>query len=53
MLADCDGIVVVPRAIAADVIGEAEAAMQTENDVRAAILAGVDPRTAYLEHGKF
>ena len=53
VLADCDGIVVIPRAIAGAVIAEAEAAMQTENDVRAAILAGVDPRTAYLEHGKF
>ena len=44
VLADCDGIVVIPRAIAADVIADAEAAMQTEDKVRAAILSGVDPR---------
>ena len=53
VLADCDGIVVIPGAIAADVIVAAEVAMRTEDKVRAAILAGVDPQQAYLEHGKF
>ncbi len=53
VLADCDGIVVVPKAIAAEVIEAATAAMQTEDKVRAAILSGVDPREAYLAHGKF
>jgi regulator of RNase E activity RraA len=53
VLADCDGIVVIPGAIAADVIGAAEAAMRTEDQVRAAILSGVDPQQAYLAHGKF
>jgi len=53
VLADCDGIVVIPGAIAAEVIAAATAAMQTEDKVRAAILSGVDPRQAYLDHGKF
>jgi len=53
VLADCDGIVVVPQAVAAEVIEEATAAMATEDKVRAAILSGVDPQQAYLEHGKF
>ena len=53
MLADCDGIVVIPGAIAAEVIAAAEAAMRTEDKVRAAILSGVDPQQAYLDHGKF
>jgi 4-hydroxy-4-methyl-2-oxoglutarate aldolase len=53
VLADCDGIVVVPASIAADVIAAAEAAMRTEDQVRAAILSGVDPQQAYLDHGKF
>ena len=53
MLADCDGIVVIPGSIASDVIGAAEAAMATEDKVRAAILSGVDPQQAYLDHGKF
>ncbi|MEO6744168.1 MAG: RraA family protein [Caldimonas sp.] len=53
VLADCDGIVVIPGAIAASVIDAATAAMATEDKVRAAILSGVDPRQAYLDHGKF
>ena len=53
VLADCDGIVVIPGAIAASVIDAAIAAMSTEDKVRAAILNGVDPRQAYLDHGKF
>ena len=53
VLADCDGIVVIPQAIAAEVIEEAIAAMATEDKVRAAILSGVDPQQAYLRHGKF
>ena len=53
VIADCDGIVVIPGAIAASVIDAATAAMATEDQVRAAILAGVDPRQAYLDHGKF
>ena len=53
VLADCDGIVVIPRAIAADVVDAAIAAMGTEDKVRAAILSGVDPQQAYLDHGKF
>jgi regulator of RNase E activity RraA len=53
VLADCDGIVVIPEAIAEDVVAEALAAMRTEDKVRAAILAGVDPQQAYLDHGKF
>ena len=42
-----------PGAIAASVIDAATAAMATEDKVRAAILSGVDPRQAYLDHGKF
>jgi len=53
VLADCDGIVVIPNAIAADVVEAAIAAMSTEDKVRAAILSGVDPQQAYLDHGKF
>ena len=53
VLADCDGIVVIPQAIAVEVIEAAGAAMRTEDKVRAAILSGVDPQQAYLDHGKF
>ncbi len=53
MVADRDGIIRVPQAIAEDVITKAEAAIATENKVRTAILSGVDPQEAYLKFGKF
>ena len=36
-----------------NVISIAEEMVTTENAVRLAILKGVDPEEAYLEHGKF
>jgi 4-hydroxy-4-methyl-2-oxoglutarate aldolase len=53
LLADEDGIVVIPQARAVAVVTAAEAAIGTENLIRKAILAGTDPQAAYLEHGKF
>jgi regulator of RNase E activity RraA len=53
VLADCDGIVVIPGTIANEVVAAAEAAIEAEDKVRVAILAGVDPQQAYLDHGKF
>lgn len=53
VLGDRDGIVVIPEAIVEDVVSEVEAVIATENLVRKAILEGVDPKTAYLRHGKF
>ena len=53
IVADRDGAIRVPKALVADVIGRAEAAIATENKVRTAILDGVDPQEAYLRHGKF
>lgn len=53
MLGDRDGLVRIPQAIAEDVVTRAEAAIETENLVRTAILSGVDPQEAYLLHGKF
>lgn len=50
---DRDGMVRVPRAQAEEITAGAEAAMQTENKVRTAILDGVDPQEAYLQFGKF
>ena len=43
----------IPKAIVEDVLAKSEAAIATENKVRTAILAGVDPQKAYLEFGKF
>lgn len=50
---DIDGVIVIPASIAEAVVTRAEEVMNTENLVRKAILAGVDPKTAYLEHGLF
>jgi 4-hydroxy-4-methyl-2-oxoglutarate aldolase len=53
ILADRDGVVVVPAAIAEEVVTRTEEVLQTENLVRKAILQGVDPQEAYLKYGKF
>jgi 4-hydroxy-4-methyl-2-oxoglutarate aldolase len=53
LLGDRDGLVRVPRERIEDVLDQAETAIATENKVRTAILAGMDPQQAYLEHGKF
>lgn len=53
VLADIDGIVMIPTEIAEEVICEVEEVMQAEDKVRSAILTGTDPVDAYLEYGKF
>ena len=53
LIGDMDGVVIVPGAIAEEVIDEVEKTVKTENEVRKAILDGVDPKDAYLRYGKF
>lgn len=53
VVADIDGIVVIPEALAATVVAKIEAVMRQENLVRKAILDGVAPKDAYLRYGKF
>ena len=53
LIADRDGIVVIPAALAEEVVQEAEDVLRTENLVRKAILQGVDPVQAYLQYRKF
>lgn len=53
LLADRDGIVIVPAARVEEVVAAAETAIGTENLIRNAILEGVDPQEAYLKYGKF
>jgi regulator of RNase E activity RraA len=52
-LADRDGIIIIPAEIASEVVQQTEEVLRTENLVRKAILQGVDPVAAYLQHGKF
>ena len=53
VVGDVDGVVVVPWAIALEVLEEAEAIASTEKDVRQAVRNGVTPVDAYEEYGKF
>jgi len=53
VIGDCDGVVVIPAAIAEEIVEETEEVLRTENLVRKAILEGVDPQEAYLKYGKF
>lgn len=53
VLADRDGIVIIPAALVGEVVAETEEVLRKENLVRTAILLGVDPVDAYLKYGKF
>lgn len=53
VLGDRDGVVVIPAALAEEVIGKAEEVVSTENLVRKAILRGVHPLEAYRRYGRF
>jgi hypothetical protein len=46
-------MVCIPGEILDEVIQKSIEAMQTENLVRMAIRAGVDPQEAYIKHGKW
>lgn len=53
VMADRDGIVIIPEKIAEDAVTKTEEVLKTESKVRKAILEGVDPQEAYLTYGKF
>jgi regulator of RNase E activity RraA len=53
VVGDDDGVVVVPTAVAADVLTEAETKAATENEIRAAVREGVKPLEAYERYGTF
>ena len=53
IVGDCDGVVVIPRDRAEAITERAETFLTTENNVRKAILQGMDPQKAYMEYGKF
>ena len=53
MIGDRDGLIRIPAAIAAEVVGQAEADIGTESEIRKAIKGGTDPQEAYLKFGKF
>jgi regulator of RNase E activity RraA len=53
VLADRDGIILVPGADAEAVVAAAETKLATEGDMMKAIRAGMDPQQAYLKHRVF
>ena len=53
VLADRDGVVIIPGQMAEEVTAQAEKVLRTESLVRKAIRQGVDPQQAYLKYGKF
>ncbi len=53
VIADRDGIVIIPAAVAEQVVRTVSEVMNTESLVRKAIRTGVDPQEAYLKYGKF
>jgi 4-hydroxy-4-methyl-2-oxoglutarate aldolase len=53
LLGDRDGVVVLPKDVAAEAVAETERVISTESDMRKSILAGMDPEKAYLKYGKF
>jgi len=53
LLGDRDGVVIVPQAIAEDVVAKTEEVVATESEMRAALIGGMDPVAAYNRYGKF
>jgi regulator of RNase E activity RraA len=53
ILADLDGALRIPAHSIEQIVSAAETAIATENKVRTAILAGMDPQEAYRQFGKF
>jgi regulator of RNase E activity RraA len=53
LLADRDGVVIIPGKLAEEVVTKTEQVTRTESEMRSAILGGMDPQEAYLKFGKF
>ena len=53
VLGDRDGIVILPKGKAEEIVVETERVIGTENKIRTSIFDGMDPQDAYLKWGKF
>ena len=53
VLADIDGIVIIPQNNINEILTQSEKLINTENLVRKAIKEGVDPQEAYIKYGAF
>ena len=53
VIADRDGVVIIPRSLASDVARHVKDVMSEENELRSMILDGMDPQEAYLKYRRF
>jgi 4-hydroxy-4-methyl-2-oxoglutarate aldolase len=53
VVADLDGVVIVPRRAAHEVLRRCETLVGTENQVRSAVRRGMTPLAAYQKFGSF
>jgi len=53
LLGDRDGVVIVPRPVAEEVVAKTEEVVATESEMRRALVGGMDPVAAYNKYGKF
>jgi 4-hydroxy-4-methyl-2-oxoglutarate aldolase len=51
IVGDADGVVVIPQGVLAEVLERAERLVRSETEIRAAILAGEDPESAFRRVG--
>jgi regulator of RNase E activity RraA len=53
VLADIDGVVIIPQNNIEDILNRSEKLINTENLVRKSIKEGMDPQEAYLKYSAF
>jgi regulator of RNase E activity RraA len=53
LLGDRDGVVIIPRDRAVEVVARTEEVVATESEMRRALIDGMDPVEAYNRFGKF
>ena len=53
ILADIDGVVVIPQSMIESVVAKTEEIMSTESELRMMILNGMDPQEAYKKYRLF
>ncbi len=53
VLGDRDGVVIIPGAVAEEVVSRTEELVATETEMRRALIGGMDPVAAYDKYGKF
>ena len=53
VMADIDGVVIIPKKNVIDVLEKSEKLINTESQVRKAIREGMDPQEAYIKYSVF